>query len=620
MIPYLLPSATDFDDLAAVWASGVVLFLWGRALCRGHLVPEIQILAGWGGACILLTLWGVLGSAPLVWPVAAILVIAAIGLVTPRLRPRADDWLALGRVTVLALPLWAIMLTARPSQPDTFLNLLPNSAYLWDHGVLPIDGRPPIHSLLPAAPYHLQFWAYLAGLPLRHFPASAMAHINVLMHLLFGLLLARAVHGARASRSDVPGWGTTALGLLLATALNPGFVPRFDFSSYGEASIAVTLGAAGWLIARTMSAAAEGQRLPAARWALALLLAALVNIKQESVAFVAGLAFAVAICGLADRRLRFWRTLRFFIPAFLPAAGLYGLWRWFAMTHFAEGELTLLPFDQWHVDIVPVILGRIIETIAEKGVFFGFLGLAVVVLVLRLVLRGFDQAARLLILLLGVFLVYNGFLLFTYVAHFDLAVGAAAHSYFRYNTHLSLLMVIALVTVAADEVARWRPSLRWRSVGAALAVLIMLTAPVAFAKFLRFDLDMPQPLIRALGHDVAGFLGPGDRLALILPGDNGSVDTMLEAVLRFTPPRRPDLDFFTISVLDDGALPVLADKGFDKALVSCTDDRPGLWPAGRAAYLERRSGKWRLLAVWRYPEAETGRWTGVLAAAPLCHR
>lgn len=619
MIADLLPASTDLAELGAIWAAGLVLMLWGRALCLGRLTPELQTLAGWGGLCIVLTVWAVATPARLQWPAAAIVAVAGMALVVRRLRPGRDDWIALGRVTLLALPLWAVMLTARPSQPDTFLNLLPNAAYLYDHGVLPVEGGPPSHSFLPAAPYNLQFWAYLAGLPLPELPAAAMAHINVLLHLLFGLLLARLIQFDDGAASTAPGWGALALGLLLATALNPGFVPRIYFASYSEAAVAVTLGAAGWLLARTLTATAEDWRPPMERQALALVLAALVNIKQESVAFVAALAVTAVVLSLVDRDVRFSRGLRLCAPVFLPAAALYGLWRWFAMTHFEGGELALLPVAQWHTDMLPTILARIGGIVGEKGIFFGFLALAALVLILRLAMRGFDQSTRLLAVLVGCFLAYNGFLLFTYVAHFTAAMSADAHSYFRYNTHLSLLLVIALASAARDELARLRqPARAARQVGAALAVLSMLAVPICFAKRLRFDLEMPQPLVWALGHDVARLVGPDDRLALVLPGDNGSVAAMLESVLRFTPPRRLGLDLSAVSSLDEGTLSTLAAKGYDKALVSCTDDRPGGWPARSAVYLEHRDGLWRQVVAWRYPDLDRARWSAVLSAAPLC--
>src|SRR5262249_39222612 len=190
------------------------------------------------------------------------------------------------------------------------------------------------HSLLPGAPYNMQFWAYFAGAALPELPASAMAHINVLLHLLVGLLLARVAQSLGREGAGAPGWGACGLGILLATGLNPGFVPRIYFAEYGEASVAACLAVAAWLAARSLGALAGRSRTGYRLWALALALAALVNIKQESAAFVAALALTTAALGLLDRRVRFWRSIVRFVPAFLPAASLYLVWRWFALTAF----------------------------------------------------------------------------------------------------------------------------------------------------------------------------------------------------------------------------------------------------------------------------------------------
>ena len=615
----LLPNFTNLAELASVWASGLVLFLCGHVLCRGHGVPEIQIIAGWGGLCLVLTFWGVSAPLPLWWPAGGFCLAALVTLCVPGMRPGNQSWIALGRMTVLALPLWGIMLTALPSQPDTFLNLLPNAAYLYDHGFLPADGRPPSHSFLPGAPYHQQFWAYLAGLPLRELPASALVQINVLLNLLFGLLITRVIEFGGDEAGRAPGWSATALGLLAATALNPGFVPRIDFASYGEGPIAVTLGAAGWLAARNLTLLAE-RDVPGDRRALALILAALVNIKQESIAFVLALAFALAVLGLADRRVGFWRVLRLYPVTFLPAVAVYGAWRWYTATHLAQGELTLLPLDQWQPGLLPAILASMTSVIENKGVYFGFLLLAFGVLAARLARRGFDEPARLLAILAAVFVAYNGFLLFMYVAHFRPEMDGDAHSYFRYTTHLSLLLVIGLVGVARDELCRteWKRRIGKSQIVAAVPVVLMLCVPIAFAQRLRFDLVMPQPLVRTLGRELAGHLGPADRGALVLPGDNGSVGTMLQSVLRYAQPRRPGLDLTIITSFDDTTLPGLSSAGIDKAFISCTGYRAGPWPSRSAVYLERTNGEWHQVDAWPYPDRDKSRWSPLLAPPPLC--
>ena len=85
------------------------------------------------------------------------------------------------------------MAPIQPSQPDTWLNLLPNAVYLVDWGRLPTALSPPSHSFLPAAPYNTQFLSYIGGLMWPDYPASGMSLTNVLLLLATGLLFARAV-------------------------------------------------------------------------------------------------------------------------------------------------------------------------------------------------------------------------------------------------------------------------------------------------------------------------------------------------------------------------------------------------------------------------------------------
>jgi hypothetical protein len=622
LILSLIPTQTDLLDLAAVWASGLVLLLWGRVLTAGRGPIEVQTIVGWGGLAIVLTLWGVFRTEPLWWPVAAIASVAVVSPIFPPLTPRRDDGTALLRIMVLALPIWAIMLTAWPSQPDTYLNLLPNAAYLWDHGQLPADARVPSHSFLPGAPYNMQFWAYLAGAALSQLPASAMLQINVLLHLLMGLLLARVVQSLGRDGAGAPGWGACGFGILLASVLNPGFVPRIYFAEYSEASVATCLAIAGWLAAQSLGAIAERRPTGYRILALALVLSALVNIKQESVAFVAGLALTIAVIALLDRRIGFWRGLMRFVPAFLPAAALYLVWRWWVLSAFAAGELKLLPFDQWHWELLPQIISRIGGIVLEKGVFFAFMLLALLAMVVRIRRKGFDLPARLLALLIGTSVLYNAFLLLTYIAHFAPEMSADAHSFFRYNTHLSMLLVLALTALGRSifEERGWHPRWSMRRLAAGVLVLACLAVPIEphIAKRLRFDLVMPEPLVRALGHDLGTLLKPDDKLALVLPEQNGSVRLMLESVMRYETPRLPRLELSVFKTIDDGTLSTLDGQGITKAFISCTPEGIGSLPAHRALLLVRSAQGWKPAAVWRYPAPDGSRWTPMLSASALC--
>ena len=96
-----------------------------------------------------------------------------------------------------------------------------------------------------------------------------------------------------------------------------------------------------------------------------------------------------------------------------------------------------------------------------------------------------------------------------------------------------------------------------------------LLVPIGFAYRLRFDLVMPQPLVWDLAEKLKPYLKDGDRLALLLPGDNGSLADMLSGVLTDVAPRR-HLTLLRRQTGDAAALDEAAEQGYRLALISCT--------------------------------------------------
>jgi hypothetical protein len=333
----------------------------------------------------------------------------------------------------------------------------------------------------------MQLASYMAGLLLPDFPASAMIDFNLVLQLAAALLLARIITQDDAA---LPRWPVLALGLLLAMPLNPGFDPRYHLSAYSETSVTVALLFAGWHAARALDRLSGRREARDDLLLLALILAVLVNIKQESVA----LAFAVVVSALAVAliaRAERGRAVAAILLAALPALLLYLGWRWYVLDHFALGELKGLPLEQWHVRELPTILWNILRAIGERGVFFAILLIALAIALRRLIERALDLGTRVAALLLGVTLIYNFALLGAYVAHFEGEMGIEAHSYFRYNTHLGLLLMATLMLIARD----WRWSEfggRWRRAVPALVVLLALLVPLPFLGMLRFDLEVPS--------------------------------------------------------------------------------------------------------------------------------
>jgi hypothetical protein len=603
----LLPAAADLAGWAGVGFATLALLGLGRLISGGRALPEAALIAGWGAMALVLTLWGVALPLSLRWPAMLLAALGLIGLALPRSRLVGAEWRGICRILVLALPLLAVMASARPSLPDTFLNLLPNAAYLYDHAAFPFDGGPDAHSYLPGAPYNLQIAGFVVALPLTEFPPAALIGFNVVLILAVALVLARLISASEDDPQAVPSWGAAALGLLLVTLLNPGFVTRYDLSSYSETSVTVTLAFAGYFASR------RGDRMALL---LALALAALVNIKQDSVALVAAVVATAALLPADSSR---GRALGRLALAALPAAILYLAWRWYVLTHFGEaGELKNQPLAQWQFGALPSIMWSIVRAMAEKFPFFGALFVVVAAVLIGLKRGVTARGMRLGFILVGVALIYNAALLFSYIAHFAGQMSTDAHSYFRYNTHLSLLLMATIVLLAREKVGSWveRRSLRRRWLACA-AVVAVLVSPVVFIQFLRFDLEEPQLRAWELARETAARIGPADRLALILPGDNASLAPMLEGVLRLTPPRRNDVvleyrNSFTPTTLDGLA----ADTRW--ALLSCAP--PGLAEirAGQAALYAHDVTGWHVAAIWPYAPARQTRWSRVVAPIPLC--
>jgi hypothetical protein len=311
-------------------------------------------------------------------------------------------------------------------------------------------------------------------------------------------------------------------------------------------------------------------------------------------------------------------ALRFAAAALLPSVLLYATWRyWVARAGVAE--LKLLPFAEWNWHNLAASAASALAVGRAKAVYFGAVLAACASLPILLSRQGWTRTTRLLTLNAALFALYNGFLFLTYIAAFPTQMSEAAHSFFRYNTHLSLVLVLALTLAARDLLPlSWRERSRSARLAPALMALVLL-APLAFAKRLRFDLDMPQPLVWGLAKHLVPYLQDSDRLALLLPGDNDSVATMLAGVLRDTPPRRRGLAVLRRRRADPATLDEAARRGYPLALISCTPPGLHVAPAGEAALLRHDLDGWRLVAAWPYPAVEPGQhWQHILSWAPLC--
>jgi hypothetical protein len=404
---------------------------------------------------------------------------------------------------------------------------------------------------------------------------------------------------------------------LLTTLFNPGFVPRIDFAAYGEPALAAMAVLAAWLFVLAQGELAQGNR-PAQFLPLALTLAAIANTKQTGVALVAALAGAALISAWVERKIQVRAALRCTVLAVLPALFLFTIWR-YHVGHARVDELTPLPFGDWNWTRFSDTAASVLGVISAKPLYFGCVAAAIVAQPLLWRRQGWTATTRLLTFNAALFALYNLFIFTTYVAVFPTEMSSEAHSYFRYNTQLSLVLVLSLALTARGlgTAARiWERPLRATS---AAVLGLALLAPIAFAKRLRFDLDMPQPLVWDLAKKLSPYLTDGGRVALLLPGDNDSVATMIAGVLADTPPRRRMLDILRRNTADPATLDEAARLGYPLALISCTPNELEDLPAGQAVLLRHEPKGWQLLAAWSYPpDAARRRWQHILSWPPLC--
>lgn len=605
MLP--LASIPDFSNLTGliqVWFAVVVMTLAGRLILRGGGGFGPQLVAGWGALCVVLTLWGVATSISLRYPAIGFTVVALGGLAV---RGWRQDWADSWRVLAVAVPLLVVTGDMQPSQIDVFAVMIPNAAYLHDHGVFPSLAGAAAHSDVPVAPYNKEFVSLLGSLAGGGFAANAPSLFAIVLHLAAALLFARAV--------AAPGWAGAALGLALATLFDPAFAPRVAFSGLGEPHLAITLLCAGWLASESLERMAEGVRWPRALVPLALTLAALVNVKQQGIGLLLSFLGGVTVAAVLDRRAGGWGAVRAFAVAALPAFCLYLSWRGYVLLRFPEGELKPLAPEDWALGNLAEILKGVGGVILAKQYYFGCVAAVLGLTVWRPSWLS-ERAAAVLRMAAVAAVLYAGFLILTYVVHFK-----AEHSFFRYNAHLSLLVVLGLLLAGRDYCAG--RSLPWLRPAGRVVVIIMLTAPLAGLHLLRYDLDRPQPQLRAAARALAQEVSDGDRVAVILTDDNTMAAIAFDSLLRYAAPRRPLIDISVAQTASSEVLAQAAAAGRRLAFVSCTDGNGlGLAPHA-AALLSWREGGWSPVKLWTYPPVPPRRWwnwAGYLASEPFCLR
>ena len=526
--------------------------------------------------------WGVLGL--------ALLLTSAMGLpVLPALLPLllggllAFAWRCRpGRATLLLALLVVPLLLLAAAMPitawDDYSHWLANARYLLRHDSFPREGLPQPVSWHGGYPYGVALVTYAASLPLRVLGVAPLAETAAPVFSL--LLLASLAAGlvARAGRPATP-W-VVALVVLLVFWLNPGFVPRIVFTNYGEAPTTALLALAALLLLRPDRAA---------QWQAALVLAAVVNVKQTGLVLALLMLAGAALLALAERR-RPWHL------AVLAGPMLLTWWLW--QPHAAAGGVFgFKPLAEWAWPMAWQTLASI-GTVMLRKIFFTLLLLAMLGLAVLALWRGRrDPAARLALLAAPMLAGWPAFLFLTYMGGSfapDEVVRAA--SFWRYGTQLGgLLMAGVALLLLAQPLPRPLAGLlrrRW-PLPAACAALLLL--PLAGFNLLWPNKREAAPPLRRTLAALAPAIPPGSVLAVMDPTGNGFgavvTDFALQGRARVVLPARAygsvTLDEATLRERLDEDQPSLAlqlsSDAASLAVLATPPLPPGQWRLLRAA-------------------------------------
>lgn len=607
-----------FEDSAQAVALLAVMGVWIGftalgAACGGRMrLREIDHLIGWALVSFLFTLAGVFLHVPFTALAGVAAVCAAVGAIVAWRRERAILPPGIGRMIVLGIPLLLTVAAMRASQWDEFTDWLVIPRYLLEVDAFPSSEHPFSKATFSGYPYNWHFVSYLAGRLGGRLLESAGALSNVLLLFGFGLLVARLVlmGAGRYPEGEQLGWRLAAFSMLAVTLFNPTFAQKIVLTAYAETPSAVAVGTSA-VLAWFMLEALAGREYDRARGlalSMGLVLALLINLKQATMVLAALVVLAALFVALRDRTVPLGRFIRL-LPAIIgPAAVIYLAWRYHLASELTVRELSVRPFSGWYIDLIPQILAKMLVILSKKGVY-----LALAVIVVGLGLRGFWRSQtpldRFAALAAMIFLGYNAFLLFAYVATFGEKDALRAASYWRYNMHLGALLVafagygLALLWRTRFQ-HRFRPSrFGW------LAVVLIVAAPFVFVKKLRFDREPMTAHFRVVGAGVAELAHLDDVIFNIDPLGSGESS----AALTFELGERARFGGH-ISAFSGNRLQALKDSlarpNVNALIVHSSElgyeDVLGVETLPGRSYFLRRDdgGNWRIVKSWPQPRAE----------------
>lgn len=523
---YFFESFGQIIPLVSTLVLWVGLSFIGRVVAGRDGFSVAAPFYGWAVVTFVFTVFGVFAAIPFTW-MAWFIAILSLGAGVYVYR--RDGFLidsSLIKLFILTTPLWLMASAMAASQWDEFSHWLPSTQFLLEADGFPDKENAVTGGSFPAYPYGWPILMYLSGKIAGGFVENAGSLLNLFALLTFGLVLMELVQtglGAEKS-SGKRGWIYAALGALAVTAFNPTFVQKLVLTAYSETTTSITIGLAGILAWLMLNAVAEGERRKALgfAWQSALALAVHINVRQANLVLFLILVIATILVGLRDTRIPLRDLVRPLIIMIIPPLIIYASWRFHVANNLSGAEFSIRPFGTWFIDLVPQILLGMITVASKKGVYFGLM-IIVLIFGVRGLIKMKTPLDRLALIASLMFLGYNAFLLFSYVAAFGKYDALRAASYWRYNIHAGFFGIAFAALGLSVLWTRFSPSEIWRRRLGFAALAILIIAPFGFAKKIRFDNEGLKPHYQAVAAELKATLAPGSSYLIIDPIGNGEV-------------------------------------------------------------------------------------------------
>jgi len=599
-LPALVPTLSALGQVAAflVVITGLATIGAGLRLSAGNrdAVASADLVVGWGVVVVLFIIGNSLMGIPL--RVLAILAGLAALFFGFRLARRRELPMGSGilKLLVLLIPILAVTASMQASEGDDFGTWLPNMRYLvlFDH--FPAPGLEPTDSQFPAYPPAGAIVAYLVSLLSGQLSETAVDRFNLSLLCAVALLLIRTFRDEQPGAERSVRWRDASIALAFVTLFSPTFVPRLVLANYAECATATALAFTAVLALRLV----QSETRPGLALVLqtAAVSAALVMTKQSTLALFGLLLIGLSVVALRTPRRLVWGGLPFILPL-----GMLLIWKHHVML-LGGGEMPIAPLATWQWDVVPETLGSMLTVTRNKT---GYFGLAAVIVLIGLwsMVKGGSRVLSITQIFTVLFLGFNAFLLWTYVAVFIGNEGSSAASFWRYNTQLGALQLVALAAIfgtvwrkTAETTTKNRITAAW----GAISLTVLVAGPILGVGLLRFDVHKVKQHIATVAPEMKALLPANAKVWFVDPPKVG-MNNQMEYDLGYGTQLAGVISYFTHDTLyrhylENG----LSEYAYVLNSTPKLEEAIGVSLPTGASYLIQREtpGHWRIVKSWPF--------------------